>query len=227
MKLPAVTITATFSSGIALGLHPAIATHPASKQLLLASFLAAVALVFAGMVLVKMGQLFPAAFDSLLCWILLGFLGTCVARLPRPADHVTFLVEQGQLDLKNAIAGSAKNDDSLVLRLHFGNRNVMLPGDAERSKNSTMTEFLAAVHPQAGMISAGEVNPYGHPSPELLERLENAGIRIQRTDRDGAVHVLTDRARIEISCFVAWPDRRNPPASVLAQRPNHDQSDEK
>jgi len=95
MKLPAVAINATFPSGIALGLHPAIATHPASKQLLLAFFLAAVALVFAGMVLVKMGQLFPAA--SLLCWIL---LGTCVARLPRPAGHVTSLVEQGHRDLK-------------------------------------------------------------------------------------------------------------------------------
>jgi hypothetical protein len=107
MKLPAVAITATFASGIALGLHPAIATHPASNQLLLASFLAAVALLFAGMVLVKMGQLFPAAFDSLLCWILLGFLGTCVARLPRPAGHVTSLVEQGHLDLKRHCDGMA------------------------------------------------------------------------------------------------------------------------
>jgi hypothetical protein len=45
MKLPAVAITGAFASGIALGLHPAIAIHPASKQLLLASFLAAAVLV--------------------------------------------------------------------------------------------------------------------------------------------------------------------------------------
>ena len=91
---------------------------------------------------------------------------------------------------------AAKNDDSLVLRLRFGDRNILLPGDAEKqaehkileensvdllhsdilkvghhgSKNSTIPEFLAAVRPQVGIISVGEANPYGHPSPELLER---------------------------------------------------------
>jgi competence protein ComEC len=69
------------------------------------------------------------------------------------------------------------------------------------SKNSTMPEFLAAVRPRVGIISAGEGNPYGHPDAALLERLENAGVRILRTDRDGAVHVLTDGGGLEISCF--------------------------
>ena len=113
------------------------------------------------------------------------------------------------------IATSAKNNDSLVLRLHYGRLNILLPGDAEKqvereilsensaeelhsdvlkighhgSKNSTTPEFLATVQPLVGIISAGEDNPYGHPSPELLERLENAGVRVLRTDRDGAVHV--------------------------------------
>ncbi len=99
------------------------------------------------------------------------------------------------------VAPLAKNNDSLVLRLQFGNRSILLPGDAEKqvereilsensaeamhsdvlkighhgSKNSTTTEFLAAVQPRFGIISVGEDNPYGHPSPELLERLENAG----------------------------------------------------
>jgi competence protein ComEC len=102
-----------------------------------------------------------------------------------------------------------------VLRLHYGRLNILLPGDAEKqvereilsensaeelhsdvlkigyhgSKNSTTPEFLATVQPLVGIISAGEDNPYGHPSPELLERLENAGVRVLRTDRDGAVHV--------------------------------------
>jgi competence protein ComEC len=129
------------------------------------------------------------------------------------------------------IATSAKNNDSLVLRLRYGRLNILLPGDAEKqvereilsensaeelhsdvlkighhgSKNSTTPEFLAAVQPLVGIISAGEDNPYGHPSPELLERLENAGVRVLRTDRDGAVHVLTDGERLEITCFVACP----------------------
>ena len=102
------------------------------------------------------------------------------------------------------VAPSAKNNDSPVLRLRYGRRSILLPGDAEKqvereilsensleamhsdvlkighhgSKNSTMPEFLATVEPRFGIISAGEDNPYGHPSPELLERLENAGVRI-------------------------------------------------
>jgi hypothetical protein len=52
------------------------------------------------------------------------------------------------------------------------------------------------------IISAGEQNPYGHPSPALLERLEESGIRVLRTDRDGAVRVLTDGKEIRVSCYV-------------------------
>ncbi len=129
------------------------------------------------------------------------------------------------------VAPTAKNNDSLVIRLHYGKRTLLLPGDAEKaaerailaenreedleadvlkvghhgSKNSTMPDFLAAVRPRVAIISAGEGNPYGHPSPELVKRLEDAGVRILRTDRDGAIHVLTDGDRVEVSCFVACP----------------------
>jgi hypothetical protein len=46
------------------------------------------------------------------------------------------------------------------------------------SKNSSMPESLAAVGAQLGIISAGEQNPYGHPSPVLLQRLEQSGMRV-------------------------------------------------
>ena len=119
-----------------------------------------------------------------------------------------------------------------MLRLRYGKRTLLLPGDAEKaaerailaenseedlqadvlkvghhgSKNSAMPEFLAAVRPRVAIISAGESNPYGHPSPELVKRLEDVGVSILRTDRDGAIHVLTDGDRVEISCFVACPE---------------------
>ena len=95
------------------------------------------------------------------------------------------------------------------------------------SKNSTTQEFLDTVAPAIAIISAGEDNPYGHPSPELLERLENAGVRILRTDRDGAVHVLTDGERLEITCFVACPGVANAATSVRAESPDHKQDQEK
>ena len=149
-------------------------------------------------------------------------------------------------------AGPAKNDDSLVLRLQYGDRTILLPGDAERQaeqailaenhtealrsdvlkighhggKNSTTQAFLEAVQPQIGIISVGEANPYGHPNPELLDRLKGVGVLILRTDRDGAVHVFTDGRRIEVRCFVACPGAENT-ASALVEVPNHNQSNEK
>jgi competence protein ComEC len=153
--------------------------------------------------------------------------------------------------LTNEAALGAKNNDSLVLRLRYGNRSVLLPGDAEEqaeremlvengenilgadvlkvghhgSKNSTTPEFLAAVHPRVAVISAGEDNPYGHPNQELLKRLGQNGARILRTDRDGAVHVLTDGIRLEISCFVACTEILRESASGQTQTINQEQND--
>ena len=55
------------------------------------------------------------------------------------------------------------------------------------SKYSTSEELLQAVQPETVIISAGEGNPYGHPAPELLERLEAYGCQVYRTDRDGTI----------------------------------------
>jgi competence protein ComEC len=127
----------------------------------------------------------------------------------------------------------------------------MLPGDAEKeaereilsennedelraevlkighhgSKNSTTAEFLAAVKPRLAVISVGEDNPYGHPNAELLERLANAGVRVLRTDRNGAVHILIDSKGLEVRCFVpcqptAADDLRQ------AQAPDHNKDEE-
>jgi competence protein ComEC len=141
----------------------------------------------------------------------------------------------------------AKNNDSIVMRWEFGGRAFLLPGDAEKqaerqilsensadslhadvlkighhgSKNSTTEEFLAAVHPRLAVISSGENNSYGHPSPDLLERLEKAGVRVLRTDRDGAVHILTDGSDLEVSCFVPCPEAAAVPTSVQAHMPEN------
>jgi hypothetical protein len=94
------------------------------------------------------------------------------------------------------------------------------------SKNSTMPGFLAAVRPRVAVISAGEDNPYSHPNPELLEALTSAGMRFLRTDRDGAVQVLTDGKQLEISCFVACPEKTAGAASAHAQPPDQQQRHE-
>ena len=80
------------------------------------------------------------------------------------------------------------------------------------------------MRPQVAIISAGEDNPYGHPSLELLERLQSAGARVLRTDRDGAVHILTDGDKLEISCFVACGSLTAATVSGSAQTPDQNQN---
>jgi competence protein ComEC len=146
------------------------------------------------------------------------------------------------------IAPQAKNNDSLVIRLKYGDRSILLPGDAEKqveytmlgedqaeflhadvlkvghhgSKNSTMPEFLGAVALRVSIISAGVENPYGHPSPELLERLEESRSQIFRTDQNGAAQILTDGHTLQVSCYVGCtPETLE---SVETQAPDQQQS---
>jgi competence protein ComEC len=121
---------------------------------------------------------------------------------------------------------SAKNDDSLVMRLTDGAESFLLAGDVERpserrilaeeqsvgvnflkvahhgSKTSTTDPFLSAAHPAFAAISVGRDNIFGHPSPEVTERLEAAGVRVYRTDRDGAITASTDGSTLNVSTFL-------------------------
>ncbi len=113
-----------------------------------------------------------------------------------------------------ANANKPVNDDSLVMRLDFGKSSALLEGDAQRrsedtmlannriapvtllkvghhgSKTSTNPEFLSAVAPKEAVISSGRRNTFGHPRPEILQRLEEAHVKTFRTDRQGATTFL-------------------------------------
>ena len=120
-------------------------------------------------------------------------------------------------------ASAARNNDSLVMRLSYGRRSVILTGDIERqveaelmassvvghadvlkvahhgSKTSTTEPFLEVVHPAFALISAGVDNLYGHPHADVLERLNQANIEVLRTDRMGAITIRTDGWRMEVN----------------------------
>ena len=49
--------------------------------------------------------------------------------------------------------------------------------------------MLHSASPSAAVISVGADNPYGHPAAALLDRLEDTGAHIYRTDRHGAITV--------------------------------------
>ena len=113
------------------------------------------------------------------------------------------------------------NNNSLVLRLSYGRASFLLTGDLgmageahllaqddlplqstvlkvahHGAGEATTLRFLDAVQPQVAVISVGAGNRFGHPSPEVLARLEKVGVRVWRTDRCGDVEIVTDGERL-------------------------------
>ncbi|GAH55576.1 unnamed protein product, partial [marine sediment metagenome] len=66
------------------------------------------------------------------------------------------------------------------------------------SNTSTTEEFLAVVNPQLAVISVGADNKFGHPTPEVMERLEEklGSENIYRTDEHGTIELITDGKRL-------------------------------
>jgi len=51
------------------------------------------------------------------------------------------------------------------------------------------------------VVSAGLTKTFGHPAPGTVERYTQAGVRLLRTDRDGAVTALTDGHALTVTTF--------------------------
>ena len=71
-------------------------------------------------------------------------------------------------------------------------RGVSLKADVLKvghhgAEDATTEEFLEAVSPRMAVISVDEDNVWGYPSEKVLERLEKAGVKVYRTDRDGDI----------------------------------------
>ena len=67
---------------------------------------------------------------------------------------------------------------------------------------SSANVFVRSVHPAIAIASAGRSNPLGHPARAVIERYEQIGTEIFRTDRDGAVTVDTDGFSIDVRTLV-------------------------
>ena len=117
------------------------------------------------------------------------------------------------------------NDRSLVMKLIFGSRSFLLPGDISKNTELRIVEstgglesdvlfvphhggfrsstvpFLEKVMPQVAVVSCGADNVFHVPHPVVLERFKQIRSRIYRTDRDGAVALETDGKELRIRTF--------------------------
>ena len=168
----------------------------------------------------------------------------CVAGLAWDWDGVRFEVLHPD-ERALADARRRENDRSCVIRVATGGAAALLAADIEKlaeseivaraggrlrsqvllvphhgSRTSSTPSFLDAVDPQVAIVSAGWRNRFRHPSPAVLQRYAQRGIRVLRTDLDGAVRVelpsgsdpLALRRESERARY--WSDRR---ARSLAQ----------
>lgn len=117
------------------------------------------------------------------------------------------------------------NEDSLILRLDYGEASCAFTGDASAetvaghigdcdvlkvghhgSDQSLNAELLTELSPSVAVISVGE-NNYGHPSADALNLLELAGSRVYRTDKCGAITCrLKADGSVQISTYLSSED---------------------
>lgn len=110
------------------------------------------------------------------------------------------------------------NQSSIMMRIVYGKKSFLFTGDAEKeneesrawpkidvlkvghhgSNTSSSVEFLKQVSPEIAIIQVGKDNDYGHPKDTILERLENIGAQIYRTDLNGTIEIECDGENINV-----------------------------
>lgn len=114
------------------------------------------------------------------------------------------------------------NNDSIGLRLTYGETRFLFTGDAEESAERSMVEsgvpleadilkmghhgsntstndfFLEEVNPDLAIYSAGEGNSYGHPGDEAINRAEGYEAEILGTIENGTIVVTSNGESYEV-----------------------------
>ena len=115
------------------------------------------------------------------------------------------------------------NNYSIVVKIVFGKTSLLFTGDAQAisedemisqgydlkadvlkvghhgSHSSTSDEFLDKVKPEYAVISCAKVNDYGHPHKETMEKLQERGIIVYRTDESGTIVCTSDGEKISFN----------------------------
>lgn len=127
-----------------------------------------------------------------------------------------------------AVGSSAQssNDDSIVLRVRFGNRTFLLTGDIEKdaeaaitavhddlqsdvvkaahhgSRTSSTNAFVNDTKPAYTVISVGLTSIFGHPHQEVVERWLAGDAEILTTGKSGTITISTDGNDLRVETFI-------------------------
>jgi competence protein ComEC len=131
------------------------------------------------------------------------------------------------------------NNNSLVLKIVFGDHNLLFTGDIEKeaesrllrdgkklgaqvlkvphhgSKTSSTYHFVKEVSPQYAVFSLGYKNIFHFPSKRVVSRYEELGCQILRTNLDGAITVTSDGKELRVKTY--RETMRNPAGCVSAR----------
>ena len=142
--------------------------------------------------------------------------------IPEPGDQLS--LGDSTVEIIGPIWYSNKtNNLSLIVKVTYGDTSFLFTGDAEWDEEHDLVEagadlkadvlrvahhgsetsssyvFLREVMPTYAVISVGKQNQYGHPSSEVISRLEDTGASIYRTDINGTIECYSDGKIISFS----------------------------
>ena len=125
-----------------------------------------------------------------------------------------------------ATGEKSTNNDSIVLRIQYGERSILLTGDIEQateraligaqqqlhadvikvphhgSKTSSTEGFVVATKPQLAIISVGRSSRFGHPHKEVVERWQSNGATVLTTGQRGTITITTDGRDLSLKTFI-------------------------
>lgn len=132
-------------------------------------------------------------------------------------------------NVPNVEKETGANDTSIIMKVTYGDQDVLLTGDAEEdlerylvatygeqldveilkaghhgSKTSSIPEFISSTRPIMAIASAGKNNKFKHPSRRVIKRFERAGVAFWQTDLHGDILIA-----LTTSSFRIEPQYRN------------------
>ena len=119
------------------------------------------------------------------------------------------------------------NDDSIVLRVSYSERCLLLTGDIESraeaalvksvpaalrcdvvkvahhgSRTSSTPAFVAATHARFAVVSVGAASPHGHPDSQVVARWRTGGAEVWQTGQRGTITISADGHDLRVESFV-------------------------